>query len=49
MLLRDISKVWISKYEETNDHGEISKTWKYKGTAYLNMQQDVNELDKNFF
>ena len=46
MLLRDLSKVYISKYEEINDHGETTRMWKYKGTAYLNMQQDVNELDR---
>lgn len=26
--------------------GEYTKTWKYISTAYLNMQQDVNELDR---
>lgn len=46
MLLRDLTKVYISKYEAVNDHGEKSKKWKYKGVAWLNLQQDVNELDK---
>lgn len=46
MLLRDLTKVYISKYEEIEDHGETSKVWKYKGIAWLNMQQDVNELDR---
>ena len=46
MLLRDLTKVYISKYEEIEDHGEIDKVWKYKGQAWLNMQQDVNELDR---
>lgn len=78
MLLRDIKKVWISEYEEINEHGEKSKKWKYKGKvltvsevnsieiskinqmevyklgngknekgiAYLNLQQDINELDR---
>lgn len=46
MLLRDLSKVWISRAEEVNDHGEPSKKWKYIFTAYFNLQQDVNELDK---
>lgn len=46
MLLRDLTKVYISEYEEVEDHGEIDKVWKYKGKAWLNMQQDVNELDK---
>ena len=46
MLLRDLTKVYISEYEEIEDHGETEKKWKYKGTAWLNMQQDVNELDR---
>lgn len=47
MLLRDLTKVYISKYEIVNDHGEKSKKWKYKDFAWLNLQQDVNELDRN--
>lgn len=46
MLLRDLTKVYISEYEEIEDHGEPEKKWKYKGTAWLNMQQDVSELDR---
>ena len=46
MLLRDLTKVYISGYEEIEDHGEPDKLWKYKGQAWLNMQQDVNELDR---
>lgn len=46
MLLRDLTKVYISEYEEIKDHGETSKVWKYKGIAWLNMQNDVNELDR---
>lgn len=46
MLLRDLTKVYISEYEELEDHGETEKKWKYKSIAWLNMQQDVNELDK---
>lgn len=46
MLLRDLTKVYISEYEEIEDHGETKKKWKYKGQAWLNMQQDVSELDR---
>ena len=46
MLLRDLIKVYISEYKEIEDHGESNKVWKYKGIAWLNMQQDVNELDR---
>lgn len=52
MLARDLTEVWISEYEEKNDHGEKNKIWKHKrlntlnGTAFLNIQQDINELDR---
>lgn len=46
MLLKNLTKVYISKAEEINDHGEYKKIWKYNLTAYLNIQQDVNELDR---
>lgn len=52
MLLRDLTEVWISEYEEINDHGESDKKWIFKElntptkTAFLNLQQDVNELDR---
>lgn len=46
MLLRDLTKVYISEYEEIEDHGESDKLWKYKGQAWLNMQSDVSELDR---
>lgn len=46
MLLRDLTKVYISKYEEMEDHGEPDKVWKYKGQAWLNMQSDISELDR---
>lgn len=53
MLLKDLKEVWVSEYEIVNDHGEKKKTWKFKklktntGTAYLNLQNDLNELDRN--
>lgn len=46
MLERDLTKVYISEYEEIEDHGETDKVWKYKGIAWLNMQSDVSELDR---
>lgn len=46
MLLRDLTKVYISEYEAINEHGEKTKIWKYKCIAWLNLQQDVNELDR---
>ena len=46
MLLRDLTKVYVSRAEEINEYGEYSKTWKYISTAYFNIQQDINELDR---
>lgn len=46
MLLKNLTKVYLSKAEEKKDHGEIKKTWKFVSTAFLNLQQDVNELDR---
>lgn len=47
MLLKDLTKVWVSEYETVNNHGEKSKVWKYNNFAFLNLQQDLNELDRN--
>ena len=53
MLLRDLTEVWVSYYEEVKEHGEKSKKWYFKPlntktkTAFLNLQQDINELDRN--
>ena len=78
MLLRDLTRVWVSTYEEIDDHGEPEKKWKVKkegltvsdvnhmsvkelnnidvnrlsakskdNAIWLNIQQDVNELDRN--
>lgn len=77
MLLRDLTKVYISEYKEIEDHRRNRKKWRYKGKglsvkeinemsvkelnelevyklakesnvgiAYLNIQQDINELDR---
>ena len=40
MLTKDLTKVWISEHTTINDHGEKEKKWKYKGIAWLNLQQD---------
>ncbi len=53
MLLRDLTEVWVSYYEEVKEHGERTKKWHYKPlntktkTAFLNLQHDLNELDRN--
>ena len=42
MLLRDLTKVYISEYKEIEDHGESEKVWKYKGKAVI--VEDVNDI-----
>ena len=46
MLLRDLKKVYISRNNPTNNYGEYAPNWGYVGIAYLNIQQDINELDR---
>lgn len=75
MLLRDLTRVWVSEYEKTRSHGENTKKWKAKrewltvsevdqmtvkelnntpvnklctkrDEIWLNIQQDINELDR---
>ncbi len=46
MLTKDLTKVWVSEHTIKNNHGEKEKKWKYKGIAWLNLQQDLNELDR---
>ena len=45
MLLKNLTKVYISKAKEIKDHGENDKKWSYISIAFLNLQQDINELD----
>lgn len=46
MLLRDLTKVYVSRAKEINNHGEAEKKWQYISNAFFNLQQDVNELDR---
>ena len=47
MRLRDLTKCYIYSVTTTKSHGESTKHWSYKGEYDLNVQQDINELDKN--
>ena len=47
MRLRDLTKCYIYSVTTTKSHGESTKQWSYKGEYDLNVQQDLNELDKN--
>lgn len=46
MLLRDLKTVYISRNTPTNNKGEYTAHWTAQGTAYLNIQQDLDELDR---
>lgn len=52
MNTKNLKEVWISKYTKRNDYGEEKKVWQFKrqktkrGSAFLNLQQDLNELDR---
>lgn len=47
MLLKNLTKVYITKPERVNNYGEYETEWIFIKEAYLNLQQDVNELDRN--
>ena len=42
MLLKNLTKVYISKAKEIKDHGENDKKWSYISIAFFNLQQDIN-------
>lgn len=47
MLLRDLRTVYLYRNTPVNNYGEYSASWTSNGTAYLNIQQDLDELDRN--
>ena len=47
MLLRDLTLTYISRNTPVNNYGEYQASWDDVGTAYLNIQQDLDELDRN--
>jgi len=47
MKIINLTQIWICSPARTNNHGEYTTIWTYKGTEYLNLQQDLNELDRN--
>ena len=46
MLLRDLVQVYILRNTPVNNYGEYTASWASIGTAYLNIQQDLDELDR---
>lgn len=47
MLLRDLTLTYILRNTPINNYGEYTASWTSVGTAYLNIQQDLDELDRN--
>ena len=47
MLLRDLKLAYITRNTPINNYGEYTASWSYQGTAYLNIQQDLDEFDRN--
>ena len=47
MKILNLTQIWICSPVRTNSYGESTTLWTYQGTEYLNLQQDLNELDRN--
>ena len=47
MKLKDLTQIWICSPNRTNTNGEYVTSWDYQGTEHLNLQQDLNDLDRN--
>jgi hypothetical protein len=45
--IKHLTQVWVCSPNRTNVDGEFTTIWTYKGTEYLNLQQDLNDLDRN--
>lgn len=47
MRIIDLKQVYIYEPEKQLISGEYTTNWIFKGTEWLNSQQDINELDRN--
>lgn len=47
MRVRNLSQVLIYKPVKIKNYGEYTTKWIYEGTAYLSIQQNLSELDRN--
>lgn len=45
--INTLAKLLVYTPIKSKMNGEFDTKWKYKTTIYLNMQQDINELDRN--
>lgn len=47
MRLKNLIDVWVYSPKVVKTDGETSKKWAFKDKLRLNVQQDINELDRN--
>jgi hypothetical protein len=47
MRLKNLTQIWVAVPNTVKIDGEQYVEWTYKNTYYLNLQQDINELDRN--
>lgn len=47
MKLSGLTKLWVCRPTKIKVDGVYETTWNYTEKIYLNLQQDLNELDRN--
>ena len=47
MRIKNLIDVWVYSPKITKIDGETAKKWAFKTKLKLNVQQDINELDRN--
>lgn len=47
MILTNLTKLWICRSKKTKKDGEYTATWTFIKNVFMNLQQDLNELDRN--
>ena len=47
MRLKNLKEMYVYRPNKVRVSGEYHTTWIYKGTEFLNRQQDIDELDRN--
>lgn len=45
--LNTVKEIWVYSPIKVKLKGEYTTSWKYKNIVHMNVQQDLNELDRN--
>lgn len=45
--LKGLTELLVYTPTKIKEHGEYDTIWNYKTTVFINLQQDINELDRN--